>query len=115
MIPMLRRRLMSNMAKAKNIATGNVNASSDTVTINNVGFKANHLVMFVINGLEAYQSFELYETSAGVYVHCVVDGNWNTRDYPATVNFKDNSITVTLGGDSFSSMNGTYRYIAWQE
>ena len=115
MIPMLRRRLMSNMAKAKNIATGNVNASYDTVTINNVGFKANHLVMFVITNLEIYQSFELYETSAGVYVHRVVDGNWNTWDYPATVNFKDNSITVTLGGDDSPSMNGTYRYIAWQE
>lgn len=115
MIAMLRRRLMSNMAKAKNIATGNINVSGSTVTINNVGFKANHLVMFPITGLEAWSSNAIYEESAGVYVHLEMDGGYQLTSRPTTVNFKDNSITVTNEGDEYPYMNGTYRYVAWQE
>ena len=115
MIGMLRRRLMGNMAKAKNIATGNINVSGSTVTINNVGFKANHLVMFPITGLEAWSSNAIYEESAGVYVHLETDGGYQLTSRPTTVNFKDNSITVTNEGDEYPYMNGTYRYVAWQE
>lgn len=106
---------MSNMAKAKNIATGNINISDSTITINNVGFKANHLVMFPITGLEAWSSNAIYEESAGVYVHLEMDGGYNLAPRPTTVNFKDNSITVTNEGDEYPYMNGTYRYVAWQE
>lgn len=115
MIAMLRRRLMGNMAKAKNIATGNVNANGTTATINNVGFKANHLVMFPITSIEAWGSNAVYEESAGVYVHIELDGNYGTSKRPTTVNFKDNSITVTNEGDDTPYMSGTYRYVAWQE
>ena len=115
MIPMLRRRLMGNMAKAKNIATGNINVSTSTVTINNVGFKANHLVMFPINSIEVWASNAIFEKSDGVYVHLEVDGNYNVVSRPTTVNFKDNSITVTNEGDDNPDMSGTYRYVAWQE
>lgn len=115
MIAMLRRRLMSNMAKAKNIATGNINVSGSTVTINNVGFKANHLVMFPIISIDAWASNAIFEESNGVYVHLEVDGNYSVVSRPTTVNFKDNSITVTNEGDEYPYMSGTYRYVAWQE
>jgi len=105
---------MSNMAKAKNIATGNINSTTSTVTINNVGFKANHLVMFPINSIDVWASNAIFEESAGVYVHLEMDGNNSVWTAPTTVDFKDNSITVTNEGD-YPSMTGTYRYVAWQE
>lgn len=115
MIAMLRRRLMGNMAKAKNIVTGNVGVSGSTVTINNVGFKANHLVMFPITDIQAWSSTMIYEESAGVYVHLEMDGSYNLTSVATTVKFQDNSITVTNTGDAYPWMNGTYRYVAWQE
>lgn len=47
MIPMLRRRLMSNMAKAKNIATGTIDAGNSHLTTISIsaqtGFRPDHV------------------------------------------------------------------------
>lgn len=111
MIAMLRRRLMSNMAKAKNIAVGTVTGSSKTLSITGIGFRADHIaVLTQSNG----------HWSA---VQTVFDGNM--AYYGSGPTFKTATIPVAFDEDGVTmstsdiilgpSFTGTYQWIAWQE
>lgn len=111
MIPMLRRRLMSNMAKAKNIATGTVTASSKNLTITGVGFRADHIAVLT------------QSNGKWTAVQTVFDGNM--AYYGSGPTFKTATIPVTFDEDGVTmstsdillgpEFTGTYQWIAWQE
>lgn len=111
MIAMLRRRLMSNMAKAKNIATGTVTASSGDLTITGIGFRADHIAVLIQNN------------GSWREVQTVFDGD--IAYYGSGPTFKTATIPITFDEDgvTMSTSNiilapnfvGTYQWIAWQE
>lgn len=113
MIAMLRRRLMSNMAKAKNIATGtfsDTNKNQHTLTVQTVGFKPDHVIFTIISGSGNASRLVSFFDGA---VASASSGDMNfikTSRYDYQYN--DNGFTMNAGADS---MNGTYRYVAWQE
>ena len=118
MITMLRRRLMSNMAKAKNIATGTVISDNGTeLTIPAFGFNPDHVAVFTESG----------STSAAIVIS-IFDGHVNyistqivgsLLQYARHTTTIDNAVsengvkyTISISRTGFS---GTYRYVAWQE
>ena len=118
MITILRRRLMSNMAKAKNIATGTVDTSSgNQLTIPAFGFNPDHVAVFTENG----------STGANIVIS-IFDGHVNYIKtevtgsllyyYRYTTNIdnavSENGVTYTIS-NLRTSFSGTYRYVAWQE
>ena len=122
MIGMLRRRLMSNMAKAKNIATGTVNAGNSHWTTTSIsaqtGFRPDHVAVFI--------SSEMTESALQYHVLSTYDGSalcfdMNTRYTNASsVQFTVNDSGFTIanvidGSDNKYYFTGTYRYVAWQE
>lgn len=110
MIAMLRRRLMSNMAKAKNIATGTVNASGATLTISGLDFQPNHVVLhFMADRDGKYTIISLYDN------HAVAMEGTEISKYTCSLTFKNDGVVCSLSDDSYSDFNGTYRYVAWQE
>ena len=110
MIAMLRRRLMSNMAKAKNIATGTVNASGATLTINGLDFQPNHVVLhFMADRDGKYTIISLYDN------HAVAMEGTEISKYTCSLTFKNDGVVCSLSDDSYSDFDGTYRYVAWQE
>ena len=109
MIAMLRRRLMSNMAKAKNIATGTVNASGATLTISGLDFQPNHVVLhFMVNTEGKYTLLSLYDN----HVFGLEGTELSTPRCSLT--FKNDGVVCSVS-DSYSHFQGTYRYVAWQE
>ena len=113
MIGMLRRRLMSNMAKAKNIATGTVAASyGKTLTINGLDFQPNHVVLhFMANTDGKYTIISLYDN------HAVAMEGTEISKYTCSLTFKNDGVVCSLSDDGYtnSDFSGTYRYVAWQE
>lgn len=113
MIAMLRRRLMGNMAKAKNISTGtfsDTNKNQHTLTVQTVGFKPDHVIFTIISGSGNASRLVSFFDGA---VALAFSGDMNfikTSRYGYQYN--DNGFTMNAGADS---MNGTYRYVAWQE
>ena len=122
MIGMLRRRLMSNMAKAKNIVTGTVNAGNSHWTTTSIsaqtGFRPDHVAVFIAS--------ELAESALQYHVLSTYDGNilyhdastWykNTSSVQFTVNDSGFTIAnVKADSDEQVYFTGTYRYVAWQE
>lgn len=122
MIGMLRRRLMSNMAKAKNIATGTVNAGNSHWTTTSIsaqtGFRPDHVAVFIValSGESAlqYHVLSVYDGSVLVLDSSTYYTNISTLQY--TVN--EQGFTIANVIDESSSkyyFTGTYRYVAWQE
>ena len=111
MIGMLRRRLMSNMAKAKNIATGTVAESyNKSLTINGLDFQPNHVVLhFMANTDGKYTIISLYDN------HAVAMEGTDIAKYTCSLTFKNDGVVCSLSDDSYSDFSGTYRYVAWQE
>lgn len=115
MIAMLRRRLMSNMAKAKNIATGIAKASTNqddfTVTITGLGFRPDH-VMMVTRMTETYTyDFWIYDNRVGY-------GSGNANYYKGYCTFTPNSDGARFTNvESWNNgyLNGDYDFVAWQE
>ena len=120
MIAMLRRRLMSNMAKAKNIATGTViinQSSNQELTIPAFGFNPDHVAVFTESG----------DTAANIVIS-IFDGHVNyiktqvtgsvLHYYRYTTNIdnavSENGVKYTVS-QLQSYFKGTYRYVAWQE
>ena len=118
MIAMLRRRLMSNMAKAKNIATGTVIPDNSTeLTIPAFGFNPDHVAVFTENG----------DTNANIVIS-IFDGHVNYIKkkvtgsllyyyrYTMTIDnaVSENGVKYTIS-QSRTGFDGTYRYVAWQE
>lgn len=109
MIAMLRRRLMGSMAKAKNIATGTVTGSGETLTISGLDFQPNHVVLhFMANTDGNYTIISLYDN------HAVGVEGTNVGSYNCSLTFKNDGVVCSLS-DSYSDFRGTYRYVAWQE
>lgn len=111
MIAMLRRRLMSNMAKAKNIATGTATGSDSQLIITGVGFRADHIaVLLQSNGNVRYVQ-TVFDDNMAYY------GNSNTfKTVTIPVTFNEDGVTMSCSDIHFSlTFKGTYRWIAWQE
>lgn len=122
MIPMLRRRLMSNMAKAKNIATGTVNAGNSHWTTTSIsaqtGFRPDHVAVFIVALLgedaRQYHVLSVYDGSVLALDVSTYYTNISTLQY--TVN--EQGFTIANVTDESSNdyyFTGTYRYVAWQE
>lgn len=118
MIAMLRRRLMSNMVKAKNIATGTVNAGNANWTTTSIsaqtGFKPEHVAVFFAldsGNLDTMQNhiLSVYDNSASY-----LDGSKRAY-YRRTISFTTNAQGFTIKDNSGYYFVGTYRYVAWQE
>lgn len=111
MIAMLRRRLMSNMARAKNIATGTVTASSKVLTITGIGFRADHIAILIqTNGTwTAVQT--VFDSNMAYYGS---GPTFKTATIPVT--FDEDGVTMSTSGITLApSFTGTYQWIAWQE
>ena len=122
MIAMLRRRLMSNMAKAKNIATGTVNAGNSHWTTTSIsaqtGFRPDHVAVFIVALLgedaRQYHVLSVYDGSVLALDDSTYYTNISTLQY--TVN--EQGFTIANVTDESSNdyyFTGTYRYVAWQE
>lgn len=125
MIAMLRRRLMSNMAKAKNIATGTVNGSNNkTLTISGLNFRPDHVAIVGISGSADNQRV------LAVYDNSQVSRNYYANTLYAqltSLSFTDDGVTMTSNTYQYRPPNvssyydtndlfaGTYNYVAWQE
>lgn len=122
MIPMLRRRLMSNMAKAKNIATGTIDAGNShwtTVSISaQTGFRPDHVAVFISSErTESALQYHVLSTYDGSAL-CLDMDTWymNASSVQFTVNDSGFTIAnVIEGSDNKCYFVGTYRYVAWQE
>ncbi len=122
MIPMLRRRLMSNMAKAKNIATGTVNAGNSHWTTTSIsaqtGFRPDHVAVFIVALLREdarqYHVLSIYDGSV-----LALDANtsyMNVSTLQYTVNEQGFTIANVIDErNNTYYFTGTYRYVAWQE
>ena len=115
MIAMLRRRLMSNMAKAKNIATGIARASKTeydfTVTITGLGFRPDHVMMVTRETSEYTYDFWIYDNRVGY-------GSGNASYSPGRCTFTPNSDGAQFTNINSSNqylLNGDYDFVAWQE
>ena len=121
MIAMLRRRLMSNMAKAKNIATGTVNAvvvsagvagtqKHSSLTVTDLDFMPTNVV--VVRAAVASQSILCVWDSTSYY-----SGSNGGLAGTVTRSFNANGFvmeqTGTLGSGGL--FGGAYNYVAWQE
>ena len=112
MIDMLRRRLMSNMAKAKNIATGNATVQTISVSprravlkVSGLGFTPNHVVC-------------VHEGPAAT----ALLGIWEGTGYNGSITV---NLSLSFDTDGFEltqflsspaqQFSGTYNYVAWQE
>lgn len=112
MIAMLRRRLMNNMAKAKNIATGMVNVETISGSPVRVVLKTSGL------GFTPNRVVCVRTTPSNV----AILGIWDSTGYNYTAAV---SLSLSFDTDGFelslvksgpsSTLNGTYNYVAWQE
>ena len=107
----LRRRLMVSMAKAKNIATGTVTASSKQLTITGVGFRADHIAVLIQSGGFWYEVQTVFD---GNTVYYVSGPQFKTSTIPVT--FDEDGVTMSTSDLTYAtSFSGTYQWIAWQE
>lgn len=115
MIAMLRRRLMSNMAKAKNIATGIAKASKTehdfTVTITGIGFRPDHVMMVTRETSDYIYDFWIYDNKVGY-------GSGNASysiGYCKFIPNSDGAIFQDVPSSNQYLLNGDYDFVAWQE
>lgn len=110
------------MAKAKNIATGTVNAGNSHLTTTSIsvqtGFKPNHVAVFIASerteSALQYQVLSAYDGS----ILCTDADTWNVNASSAQFTLSDSGFTianVVVEGDNQCYFTGTYRYVAWQE
>lgn len=122
MIPMLRRRLMSNMAKAKNIATGTIDAGNSHWTTTSIsaqtGFRPDHVAVFIASERsESALQYHVLSTYDGS-VLCLDVDTWYANASSAQFAVNDSGFTianVNVDSDYQCYFTGTYRYVAWQE
>ena len=111
MIAMLRRRLMSNMAKAKNIATGTATGQGTTLSITGVGFEANHIAVLIQNDGSWFAIQTVFDG------HMTYYGSNNTfKTTTASIAYSADGITISVPDIVLApSFQGTYQWVAWQE
>ena len=99
------------MAKAKNIATGTVTASSEQLTITGVGFRADHIaVLLQSNGFVRYVQ-TVFDDNMAYYG---LNNTFKTVTIPVT--FDEDGVTMSVSNIAFDlTFGGTYRWVAWQE
>ena len=99
------------MAKAKNIATGTVTASSEQLTITGVGFRADHIaVLLQSNGFVRYVQ-TVFDDNMAYYG---LNNTFKTVTIPVT--FDEDGVTMSTSDLTYAtSFSGTYQWIAWQE
>ena len=102
---------MSNMAKAKNIATGAVQGSDKELIITGVGFRADHIaVLLQSNGNTRYVQ-TVFDDNMAYYG---LNNTFTTATIPVT--FDEDGVTMSVSGITIGlNFGGTYRWIAWQE
>ena len=122
MMAMLRRRLMSNMAKAKNIATGTIDAGNSHWTTTSIsvqtGFRPDHVAVFIVAllGEDALQYHVLSVYDGSVSALDVNTSYMNVSALQYTVNEQGFTIANVIDESSNKYyFTGTYRYVAWQE
>lgn len=115
---------MSNMAKAKNIATGTIDAGNSHWTTTSIsaqtGFRPDHVAVFLAS--------ERTESALQCHVLSAYDGNilcfngdtWYMNATSAQFTVNDSGFTIanvifTESSDYQIYFTGTYRYVAWQE
>lgn len=121
MIAMLRRRLMSNMAKAKNIAVGTVTAEvvsagvagtqkRSSLTVTDLDFMPTNVV--VVRTETASRGTSYVWDSTGYYI-----GSNGIAVTTITRSFNANGFVMEKEGNTGSSdlFGGTYNYVTWQE
>lgn len=124
MISMLRRRLMGNMAKAKNIATGTVTINQSecqVLTIPAFGFNPDHVAVF-LDSNDTTLNVVISIFDGNVYCirkHVTSTGGVHVTSYEHyTTNIEnavsENGVKYTIPNLN-SYFTGTYRYVAWQE
>ena len=115
MIGMLRRRLMSNMAKAKNIATGIARASTTqydfTVTITGIGFRPDHVMMVTRETGEYTHDIWIYDNKVGAVYG---DGTYTYGYCNFTPNSDGAQFTNVFSTNQYR-LDGDYDFVAWQE
>ena len=118
MIAMLRRRLMSNMAKAKNIATGTVISDNGTeLTIPAFGFNPDHVAVFTENGdAGANIVISIFDGHVNYITTQITGSLLYYYRYTMTIDnaVSENGVKYTIS-QSRTGFDGTYRYVAWQE
>lgn len=113
MIAMLRRRLMSNMAKAKNIATGtfnDTNSNQHTLAVQTVGFKPDHVIFTIISGSGG--ASRLVSFFDGAVAKALSGAGQFIVTSQRAYQYNENGFTMDA---NTYDMSGTYRYVAWQE
>lgn len=109
------------MAKAKNIATGTINAGNSHWTTTSIsaqtGFRPDHVAVFIASAIT--------ESALQRHVLSTYDGNVlcldsyteyaNASSVQFAVNDSGFTIAHVIAGSDESYFTGTYRYVAWQE
>lgn len=104
---------MYSMAKAKNISTGtfsDTNQNQHTLTVQTVGFKPDHVIFTIISG--SGNASRLVSFFDGAVALAFSGGMNFIKTSRYGYQYNDNGFTMNAGANS---MNGTYRYVAWQE
>ena len=121
MIAMLRRRLMSNMAKAKNIATGTVTATDESygpgglsrrslLTVSDLDFMPTNVV--VVRTGAGLQNILYMWDSIG---YCLISNQASTKTVTRSFNANGFVMESTGSAGTGGLFDGTYNYVAWQE
>ena len=102
---------MSNMAKAKNIATGTVTASGTQLTITGVGFRADHIAVLIQSNGSVRCVQTVFDDNMVYY-----GSNNKFTNVTIPVTFDEDGVTMSAANIHFSlSFDATYQWIAWQE
>lgn len=110
------------MAKAKNIATGTVNAGDSHYTTASIsaqtGFRPDHVAVFIASEITEsamqYHILSTYDSSA----LCSDMSTWYMNASSVQFAVNDSGFTIAnviINSDDQCYFVGTYRYVAWQE
>lgn len=110
------------MTKAKNIATGTIDAGNSHWTTTSIsaqtGFRPDHVAVFIASErAESALQYHVLSTYDGS-VLCLNVDTWYANASSAQFAVNDSGFTianVNVDSDDQCYFTGTYRYVAWQE
>nr|DAL06840.1 MAG TPA: hypothetical protein [Caudoviricetes sp.] len=104
------------MAKARNIATGEITAQGGPypreVTITGIGFKPDHIALFKFPGGYATGGVVSILDESLCKIDQVGTSSYMFVSGSVNLTFSEDNVTLSIPINYFS---GTYRYVAWQE